>query len=89
MQTEAAGWPAKAQGRTVIRASLFGPDAGGMFNAVLALFGLGNLTARWLGDADTALLCRIVAYYWAQIGLPPIVILAAAQSVPRTTIEAA
>lgn len=72
-----------------IWAGIFRPDAGGMLNAVLTVFGLGNLTAPWLGDANTALWCLIVAYSWAQVGLPLIVIFAAAQSVPRSTIEAA
>ena len=72
-----------------IWAGIFRPDAGGMLNAALAVMGLGNLTAPWLGDSHTALWCLVVAYSWAQVGLPLIVIFAAAQSVPKSTIEAA
>ena len=72
-----------------IWAGIFRPDAGGMLNALLAVMGVGNLTSPWLGDSHTALWCLVVAYSWAQVGLPLIVIFAAAQSVPKSTIEAA
>ncbi|WP_375450702.1 carbohydrate ABC transporter permease [uncultured Devosia sp.] len=70
-------------------AGIYRPDAGGMLNGILGFVGLGQFAHPWLGDSQTALWCLIVAYSWAQVGLPLIVIFAAAQAVPRSTIEAA
>ncbi|KQV29371.1 transporter [Rhizobium sp. Root1203] len=72
-----------------IWSGIYRPDAGGMLNGILAFFGLAQLAHPWLGDSQTALWCVIVAYSWAQVGLPLIVIFAATQAVPRSTIEAA
>jgi raffinose/stachyose/melibiose transport system permease protein len=68
---------------------VFRGDATGLLNATLAAVGLGNLAHPWLGDTQTALWCLIVAYSWAQTGLPLILIYAATQAVPRNIIEAA
>lgn len=68
---------------------IFRPDAGGLLNSLLSGIGLGQFAHAWLGDANTALWCLILAYSWAQTGLPLILIFAATQSVPRTVIEAA
>ena len=68
---------------------IFRPDAGGLLNSLLRATGLGSLAHPWLGDVNTALWCLIVAYSWAQTGLPLILIYAATQAVPKSVIEAA
>lgn len=68
---------------------VYRPDAGGLLNAILTFVGLGNLAHPWLGDSNTAIWCLIVAYSWAQTGLPLILIFAATQAIPRTVLEAA
>ncbi|MEO5806700.1 sugar ABC transporter permease [Devosia sp.] len=70
-----------------IWAGIFRPDAGGMLNSIIHTVGLAP--QPWLGTSSTALWALIVAYSWAQVGLPLIVIFAAAQAVPTSTIEAA
>ncbi len=64
-------------------------DGAGLVNAVLSLLGLGGLAHAWLGDSNTAVWCLIIAYSWAQTGLPLLVIFAATQAVPRNILEAA
>lgn len=64
-------------------------DTAGLLNAILTAIGLGNLAHAWLGDTNTAIWCLIVAYSWAQTGLPLLVIFAATQSVSRNVLEAA
>lgn len=68
---------------------IYRADAGGLLNAALHGIGLGRLEHPWLGDTHTALWCLIFAYSWAQTGLPLILIFAAAQSVPKSVLEAA
>ncbi len=68
---------------------IYRPDAAGLLNAILTAVGLGDLAHPWLGDANTAIWCLIVAYSWAQTGLPLILIFAATQAIPRTVLEAA
>jgi raffinose/stachyose/melibiose transport system permease protein len=68
---------------------VFRGDATGLLNAALTALGLGNLAHAWLGDTHTALWCLIVAYSWAQTGLPLILIFAATQAVSRNVLEAA
>jgi ABC-type glycerol-3-phosphate transport system permease component len=68
---------------------IYRPDAGGLLNSLLSGIGLGQFAHPWLGDANTALWCLIIAYSWAQTGLPLILIFAATQAVPRTVLEAA
>jgi ABC-type sugar transport system permease subunit len=68
---------------------VFRGDATGLLNAVLAAVGLGSLAHPWLGDAQTAIWCLIIAYSWAQAGLPLLVIFAATQAISRSVLEAA
>lgn len=68
---------------------IYRPDATGMLNSFLGAIGLGNLAHPWLGDANTAVWCLIIAYSWAQTGLPLLLIFAATQAVPRNVLEAA
>jgi len=68
---------------------IYRPDAGGLLNSVLTAMGLGGLAHPWLGDVNTALWCLIIAYSWAQTGLPLILIYAATQAISKTVIEAA
>jgi raffinose/stachyose/melibiose transport system permease protein len=68
---------------------IYRPDAGGMLNSLLGGIGLGQFAHPWLGDSSTALWCLIVAYSWAQTGLPLILIFAATQAIPRSVLEAA
>jgi raffinose/stachyose/melibiose transport system permease protein len=68
---------------------IFRPDAGGFLNSLLGAVGLGQFAHPWLGDSATALWCLIIAYSWAQTGLPLILIFAATQAIPRTVLEAA
>ena len=64
-------------------------DGAGLINAVLSVVGLGSFAHAWLGDSNTAVWCLIIAYSWAQTGLPLLVIYAATQAVPRNILEAA
>jgi raffinose/stachyose/melibiose transport system permease protein len=68
---------------------VFRGDATGLLNAVLAAVGLGSFAHPWLGDARTAIWCLIIAYSWAQTGLPLLVIFAATQAISRSVLEAA
>jgi len=68
---------------------IYRPDAQGLLNSLLGAVGLGNLAHPWLGDQNTAIWCLIVAYSWAQTGLPLLLIFAATQAVPRNVLEAA
>jgi len=68
---------------------VFRGDATGLLNAVLAGVGLGSLAHPWLGDTRTAIWCLIIAYSWAQTGLPLLVIFAATQAISRNVLEAA
>jgi raffinose/stachyose/melibiose transport system permease protein len=68
---------------------VFRGDATGLVNAILTAIGLGDLSHAWLGDAQTAIWCLIIAYSWAQTGLPLLLIFAATQAISRTVLEAA
>lgn len=68
---------------------IYRPDAGGLLNSFLGATGLGSLAHPWLGDANTAIWCLIIAASWAQTGLPLLLIYAATQAVPRNVLEAA
>ena len=68
---------------------VFRPDAGGLLNSLLNGIGLAQFAHPWLGDSNTALWCLIIAYSWAQTGLPLILIFAATQAVPKSVLEAA
>ena len=68
---------------------IFRPDAGGMLNATLQAIGLGQLSHAWLGDQSTALGAIVVAYSWAQVGLPLMLCFASTQAIPSSILEAA
>ena len=68
---------------------VFRGDSTGLINAILGAVGLGSFAHAWLGDAKTAVWCLIIAYSWAQTGLPLLVIYAATQAVSRNVLEAA
>ncbi len=68
---------------------IYRPDAGGLLNSLLYGIGLGNLAHPWLGDAHTAIWCLIIAYSWAQTGLPLLLIFAATQAISTNVLEAA
>jgi ABC-type sugar transport system permease subunit len=68
---------------------IFRPDSGGLLNAGLASIGLGQFTHAWLGDQSTALGALVVAYSWAQVGLPLMLCFAATQAIPSSILEAA
>lgn len=68
---------------------VYRPDAGGLLNSLLGAVGLGQFAHPWLGDANTALWCLIIAYSWAQTGLPLILIFAATQAISKNVLEAA
>jgi len=68
---------------------VFRGDATGLVNAILTAIGLGDLAHAWLGDSKTAVWCLIIAYSWAQTGLPLLLIFAATQAISRNVIEAA
>jgi raffinose/stachyose/melibiose transport system permease protein len=68
---------------------IFRGNATGLVNAILSATGLGNLAHPWLGDAQTAVWCLIIAYSWAQTGLPLLLIFAATQAISRNVLEAA
>ena len=68
---------------------VYRPDTGGLLNSLLGATGLGQFAHPWLGDSNTAIWCLIIAYSWAQTGLPLILIFAATQAIPRNVLEAA
>jgi len=68
---------------------VYRPDAGGLLNSLLGATGLGQFAHPWLGDSNTAIWCLIIAYSWAQTGLPLILIFAATQAISRNVLEAA
>ncbi|MEO8756795.1 MAG: ABC transporter permease subunit [Devosia sp.] len=68
---------------------VFRGDATGLLNAMLSAVGLGGLAHAWLGDTNTAIWCLVIAYSWAQTGLPLLLIYAATQAISRNVIEAA
>ncbi|MDX3529394.1 sugar ABC transporter permease [Streptomyces sp. ID05-39B] len=59
----------------------------GMFNEVLAVFGLP--AQQWLQDPDTAMLSVVVASTWMNMGGATLIYLAALQGVPGELYEAA
>lgn len=68
---------------------IFRPDSGGLLNHGLRAIGLGQFAHAWLGDPSTALGALVVAYSWAQVGLPLILCFAATQAIPTSILEAA
>jgi len=68
---------------------IYRPDASGLLNSLLYGIGLGQFAHPWLGDAHTAIWCLIIAYSWAQTGLPLLLIYAATQAISKNVLEAA
>jgi ABC-type sugar transport system permease subunit len=68
---------------------IFRPDSGGLLNAGLESIGLGQFSHAWLGDQSTALGALVVAYSWAQVGLPLMLCFVATQAIPASILEAA
>jgi raffinose/stachyose/melibiose transport system permease protein len=68
---------------------IFRPDAAGLLNSFISLFGLPGFAHPWLGDVDTALLSIIVSASWGAVGLPLMLCFAAVQSIPKSVLEAA
>ncbi|WP_246204663.1 carbohydrate ABC transporter permease [Devosia marina] len=69
--------------------SIFRPDAAGLLNSFISLFGLPGFAHPWLGDPDTALWAIVASAAWGGVGLPLMLCFAAVQSIPRTVLEAA
>lgn len=61
----------------------------GVFNRVLTVLGLENLTNDWLGNPDTALISLIITILWQGAGYYMIIYLAGLQSIPEELTEAA
>ncbi|WP_159591771.1 carbohydrate ABC transporter permease [Chelativorans xinjiangense] len=61
----------------------------GLFNQMLAAFGLQGLIQDWLGDRNIALYSIFVAYFWQQVGFSMVLFLAGLQGVSQTLVEAA
>lgn len=68
---------------------IFRPDAAGLLNSFIALFGMPGFAHPWLGDVDTALFSIIITATWSGVGLPLMLCFAAVQSIPRSVLEAA
>ncbi len=69
--------------------SIFRPDAAGLLNSFISLFGLPGFAHPWLGDPNTALWAIIISAAWGGVGLPLMLCFAAVQSIPKTVLEAA
>lgn len=65
---------------------MFEPNIG-LFNAVLAMFGVNG--PAWLSDPAFAMAAVIVVSVWKGVGLKMLIYLAALQSIPPETYEAA
>ena len=68
--------------------SIFRPNESGLLNSVISIFAPG-FVHPWLGDANTALWCIVVAASWGGVGIPLMLCFAAVQSIPKTVLEAA
>lgn len=69
--------------------SIFRPDAAGLLNSFISLFGMPGFAHPWLGDPKTALLAIIISAAWGGVGLPLMLCFAAVQSIPKSVLEAA
>jgi raffinose/stachyose/melibiose transport system permease protein len=69
--------------------SIFRPDAAGLLNSFISLFGMPGFAHPWLGDPKTALWAIVASAAWGGVGLPLMLCFAAVQSVPKTVLEAA
>lgn len=68
---------------------IFRPDASGLLNSVISLFGMSGFAHPWLGDDQTALMSIIIAACWSGVGLPLMLCFAAVQTIPKSVLEAA
>jgi len=68
---------------------IFRPDAGGLLNTVISMFGFPGFAHPWLGDTNTALGALIFAASWGGVGLPLMLCFASVQAIPKTVLEAA
>lgn len=66
---------------------LYDPTENGMLNRLLAVFGIARQS--WLLDPAWAMLCTILPGAWASAGVSALIYIAALESLPRDTIEAA
>lgn len=66
---------------------LYDPSAGGLFNTMLAQFGIAPY--GWLNDADHVIMYIVISMTWAGFGGTAIVYLASLESLPRELYEAA
>lgn len=68
---------------------IYRPDAGGLLNSLIQLFGFPGFSHAWLGDPNTALWALIIAASWSAVGLPLMLIFASIQAIPKSVLEAA
>lgn len=61
----------------------------GVFNRLLTMLGLENMTNDWLGNPKTALISLIITILWQGAGYYMIIYLAGLQSIPEELTEAA
>lgn len=61
----------------------------GVFNAILALLGFGNLTRTWTAYPDTALFALIIGSVWIWTGFSMVLYSAGLESIPQEIFEAA
>ena len=71
---------------TIMWKQLYSSETG-VFNALLALMGLGRV--GWLTDPDIAMLSIAIMATWKNMGLYVILVLAGLQSIPKSVYEAA
>ena len=72
---------------TLLWQEMYDPTENGMLNQLLAACGLPAQT--WLQDPAWAMVCCILPGVWAGAGMASLIYIAALQSLPRDTIEAA
>lgn len=65
------------------------PDAGGLINSLVRVFGFPEFAQPWLGDPNTAIWALIVAAGWGAMGLPLLLCFASVQAIPKSVLEAA
>ncbi len=66
---------------------LYNSNSYGLFNSVLALFGVNPI--RWLDTTDTAMLSVIIMNVWKGIGYYALIVLSALKAIPVEIYEAA
>ncbi|MGI6671221.1 MAG: carbohydrate ABC transporter permease [Christensenellales bacterium] len=66
---------------------LYNSNSYGLFNSVLALFGINPI--RWLDTTDTAMLSVIIMNIWKGIGYYALIVMSALKAIPVEIYEAA